>query len=59
MRRAVSFASIALKIRLKPQLSHAESMAKRATQAMAARGERGMEARAAISRYTGRVVAAT
>jgi hypothetical protein len=41
---------MALKIRLKPQLTHDEAMAKNATIATAPRGVRGTRARAAMSR---------
>ncbi len=52
-------ASIAEKMRLKPQLSHDESMAKPATSATAALGERGRAAIQRMSRCTGGAAATT
>ena len=52
-RRAISLASTALKMRLKPQLNHALAIAKTATSATAPRGDRGHareRARSAVPR---------
>src|SRR6478752_10817669 len=59
MRRATSFASTALKIRLKPQLNHDVNIAKKETRATAPRGVDGHDAIARIAFPIGAEVAST